>query len=649
MTSSPKTILIVDDNPEDRHTYYRYLHQDTLSTYKIVEAETAEEGLELFYCHNPDLILLDFNLPDGDGLEFIAELKLSCDLGKVKALRDRLPPIIMLTGEGNEAVAVRAMKAGVKDYLVKDKTKGDNLRFAVRSVLEQARLQKLAERNEQRFRISVENMLDCFGIYSSIRDDNNRIVGFHPDYLNDAACNSMLFDWQSKSELSELTVCPYDIFDSQEGLFVLCCQVVETGKAISTEYSWQSPSWKQPDATQFFELRINKLEDGFVAVWRDISERIQIKQALQQNEIKFRALVTQAPVGIFQTDCWGDCWYVNPRWLEITGLSQEEAMGKGWSKALHPEDRARVYKEWYETAATEKEFASEYRFCNSDGKVTWVSGTAVGLYSDRKKLIGYFGTITDISDRKKSEALLQKHKKQLIGINHHLKQTSAQLEKRNRELDEFTSIVSHDLKAPLRAIHNLSEWIEEDLEDKLDDDTRQNFQLLRNRVGRMQMFIQSLLEYSRIGREKTLPEKLAVKNLLIDIIDSLDPPKTFTIVIDEPMPILKTQKIALEQVFANLISNAIKHHHTKTGKINISATETAKFYHFAVADDGAGIAPEHQERIFGIFQTLYSKDDRENTGIGLSIVKKIVENQGGKIELESRLGKGTTFRFSWRK
>ena len=271
------------------------------------------------------------------------------------------------------------------------------------------------------------------------------------------------------------------------------------------------------------------------------------------------------------------------------------------------------------------------------------------MYDDRQKLIGYFGTITDISERKKSEALLQKHKKQLIGINQHLKQTSAQLEKRNRELDEFTSVVSHDLKAPLRAIHSLSEWIEEDLEDKLDEDTRQNFKLLKNRVERMQVFIQSLLEYSRIGREKTLPEKFAVKNLLVDIIDSLDPPETFTIEIDEGMPTLKTQKIALEQVFANLIGNAIKHHHTQAGKIKISVTKTLRFYNFTVADNGAGIAPEHQERIFGIFQTLSSKDSQENTGIGLSIVKKIVENQGGKIELESWVGKGTTFRFSWRK
>ncbi len=165
----------------------------------------------------------------------------------------------------------------------------------------------------------------------------------------------------------------------------------------------------------------------------------------------------------------------------------------------------------------------------------------------------------------------------------------------------------------------------------------------------MQSFIESLLEYSRIGQEKTPPETFSVKDLLVDIIDSLAPPATFAIVIGELMPTLKTQKIALEQVFTNLISNAIKHHPSQTGKIDIATTEDEKFYYFSVTDDGAGIAPEYQERIFGIFQTLSSRDKNENTGIGLSIVKKIVESQGEKIELESQVGQGTTFSFSWLK
>lgn len=638
MSSFIKKILIVDDSLEDRHTYSRYLKQDGIGSYQVIESETGEEGLECYYQHKPDLILLDFNLPDLNGIEFIEELKTNCD---------SLPPIIILTAVGNETIAVKAMKAGVKDYLVKGKTNAESFGLAIRSALEQARLQRLAESKERKFRICVENMLDCFGIYTSVRDDRGEIISFQADYLNQSACQDNLFNLE---EPTNQDVCGSVAFDSQAELFELCCQVVETGKPLAQEYSLYLESEPQETITKVFEIKINKLEDGFVAVWRDITESIEIEKALQQSEAKFRVLVNQAPVGIFQTDCEGDCVYVNPRWLEIVELSLTEAMGQGWSKALHPSDRGRVFDEWYEAAKKGKEFASEYRFqSSSSGKTTWVAGRAVATYNDLGERSGYFGTIIDISERKKTEALLNKHKEQLITINHDLKQTTFLLKKRNQELDDFTSIVSHDLKAPLRAITNLSMWIEEDLEDKLDDDTRHNLQLLKSRVARMGIFIESLLKYSRVGKEKIPTVTFAVKDLLIDIVDSLAPPPEFVINIDRLMPIINTQKIALEQVFTNLIGNAIKHHQSQSGTINISATEDEQFYYFSVTDDGAGIAVEHQERIFGIFQTLSSRDHTENTGIGLSIVKKIVENQGGTIELNSEVGKGTTFRFSWSK
>ena len=245
-----------------------------------------------------------------------------------------------------------------------------------------------------------------------------------------------------------------------------------------------------------------------------------------------------------------------------------------------------------------------------------------------------------------SETELEQQAQKLAQTNEDLVVVNQLLESRNQELDQFAYIVSHDLKAPLRGIDNLSQWIEEDLEDKLDTDTRKNMNLLRNRVQRMNDFINGLLEYSRAGeeREKT---RVDVALLLHEIIDTIAPPPKFAIEIRDNMPVLQTEVLPLQQVFSNLISNAIKHHPRNDGKITISAMKHATYYQFSVEDDGAGIALEYQSKIFTIFQTLNSRDRQENTGIGLSIVKKIVEDRGDKIWLNSTLGAGTTFYFTW--
>lgn len=262
---------------------------------------------------------------------------------------------------------------------------------------------------------------------------------------------------------------------------------------------------------------------------------------------------------------------------------------------------------------------------------------------------GLLGYIAAIKLYYCAERELNVRLKELALINHSLVATNQLARERNQELDQFTYIVSHDLKAPLRAISNLSEWIEEDLADTLESDTKSNLLLLRNRVQRLNSFIDGLLAYSRAGRIKVKPSTVDVNQLLHEIIDSLAPAPGFIINIDDGMPVLQTEKILLQQVFSNLISNAIKHHHQERGIVKISVVERESFYEFSVADNGTGIATENQDKIFEIFQTLTAKDTTENTGIGLSIVKKIIENQGGKIWLESSLGKGSKFFFTWRK
>jgi light-regulated signal transduction histidine kinase (bacteriophytochrome) len=204
------------------------------------------------------------------------------------------------------------------------------------------------------------------------------------------------------------------------------------------------------------------------------------------------------------------------------------------------------------------------------------------------------------------------------------------------------------LKAPLRAISNISSWIEEDLGD-IEAETQNHIHMLRSRLRHMQNLIDSLLNYSRVGKTQIALENISVADLLSEIINSLGVSPEFNIVISPKMPNLLGRKILLQQVFANLISNAIKHHHRENGKIEISAQDLEQFYEFSVTDDGLGIAPEFHHKIFGIFQTLESTSKTDSTGIGLAIVKKIIETEGGTIQLESQVDRGTTFRFTWLK
>jgi PAS domain S-box-containing protein len=229
------------------------------------------------------------------------------------------------------------------------------------------------------------------------------------------------------------------------------------------------------------------------------------------------------------------------------------------------------------------------------------------------------------------------------------KQIQAALEARNQELDSFVYIVSHDLKAPLRAIANLSQWIEEDLAGSLPVANQQQMQLLRDRVYRMEATIDGLLDYARIGRTAGTLESVAVAQLLTETIEWLSPPPTFQIAIAQNLPTIHTNRLLLSQVFANLIGNAIKHHDRVDGSLHLGIAERGEFYEFAIADDGPGIPLEQHERVFGIFQAVNPQKRPDSTGIGLAIVKKIIEAEGGTIRLESKLGQGTTFYFTWPK
>ena len=241
--------------------------------------------------------------------------------------------------------------------------------------------------------------------------------------------------------------------------------------------------------------------------------------------------------------------------------------------------------------------------------------------------------------------------KQLQGLNATLEERvamrTAEAERHVKELEQFAYVTSHDLKAPLRGIANLATWLEEDLRDKLTDATREQLALLRDRVQRMQALIEGLLEYSRIGKTAQSMTDVDSGELLTEIIDSLSPPDGFIVDVAEDMPTLHTDRLHLYQVFSNLISNSIKHARNEHGHVCITPQDQGECFEFTVADDGPGIPPEYHDKVFMMFQTLAVVDYGSNTGIGLALVKKIVQEHGGSITLESAEGNGATFRFTW--
>jgi signal transduction histidine kinase len=223
----------------------------------------------------------------------------------------------------------------------------------------------------------------------------------------------------------------------------------------------------------------------------------------------------------------------------------------------------------------------------------------------------------------------------------------AALESSNRELDQFAYVASHDLKAPLRGIANLSQWIEDDLGDRLDEQSRQHLHLLRGRVVRLENLIGGILAYSRAGRGSSEQATLDVAALVAEVWELLAPPATAQLEVATPLPQLRTHRVHLQQVLLNLIGNAIKYNAERELRITVAAQRSGRRWEFSVADDGIGIAPEFAEKIWGLFQTLERRDKVESTGIGLSVVRKIVESHGGKAWVESELGRGATFWFTW--
>ena len=402
-------------------------------------------------------------------------------------------------------------------------------------------------------------------------------------------------------------------------------------------------SGRRQDGTIFaIEVSLSPLESAsgarlVMATVHDITQRKQMAAALMESESRMRAIFDTAVDAIVTIDEHGIIERFNPAAERIFGYSEAQVAGKNVSMLMPAPYHA-----------MHDGYLSRY-LQTGERKIIGLGREVVGLRQDGSTFpmelavaemkIGerrmFTGVVRNITERKQAE----EENARLI----------QEIRSANEELTSFAYVVSHDLKAPLRAIGSLADWLSTDYADKFDDEGREHMRLLISRVHRMGALIDGILLYSRVGRVKEATVEVDLNRIVREAVDLLAPPPNIAVTIDPILPKIRVEPTRIEQVFQNLISNAIKYMDKAEGKIHIGCVDDNEYWRFSVSDNGPGIEQRHFERIFQLFQTLAPRDRIESTGVGLALVKKIVEMYGGQVSLDSTPGVGSTFSFTLHK
>jgi PAS domain S-box-containing protein len=376
---------------------------------------------------------------------------------------------------------------------------------------------------------------------------------------------------------------------------------------------------------------------------------------LRQGEERFRLAVESAPNAMAMIDRHGAIVLVNRQTEKLFGYSRDELLGLPIERLMperyrhrHPGHRNGVFATPAPTVPDERRMAAgrELHGLRKDGSEFSVEIGLTPIQTDAGMMV--LSAIVDVTERKQAE---QQNLKFNEMLEQQVARRTAQLVAANKELDDFAHVASHDLKAPLRVIDNASKWLEQDLAAHLDDETRDTMRLLRGRVKRMEKLLDDLLQYSRVGRtsEAASDGMVAGNDLVDDILTLLSPPEAFKVTVGPGFAAIRMERMPLQQILMNLISNAIKHHDRKEGRIELEVEDRGGLFAFAVKDDGPGIPAQFHDEIFKIFRTLKPRDQVEGSGMGLAIVRKHIDISGGSLWLESAEGKGSTFHFTWPK
>ncbi len=373
---------------------------------------------------------------------------------------------------------------------------------------------------------------------------------------------------------------------------------------------------------------------GHLWSFKDVTLQKRLRKSLEVEKEKYSSIIANMNLGLVEIGTDKTIIEVNESFEQLSGYTANELRGSKGLQLLF-EDASSLQKFSGEIQLRDEGVASTYEIegLNKSGEKKYWLVSGAPNYTLSGEISGSIGIVLDITEIRN----LQLQKEALV----------EKLEKSNIELQEYAHIVSHDLKSPLRSIYALVSWLKEDNEGKLDEVSLQNFALIESTLEKMEQLITDILNYSSAGAEVPENQSVSLDKVLKDIVQLLYVPENVSIQIQDKLPSLKGDSAKLQQLFQNLLSNAIKFMDKENGFIEVGYKNKKHFHEFYVKDNGMGIEEKYHQKIFEIFHSL--KKGKDSTGIGLSIVKKIVNFYKGDIWVESEPGKGTTFRFTLKK
>lgn len=613
-------ILHLEDNQYDYELISRMLSDAGFET-SIQWASSRDEYLAALENPDFDLILCDFMIPGYNAFGALEDL----------LERTLLIPFICVSGSIGEETAVELLIAGATDYILKDRLA--RLPSAINRALE------LGE--EKRLRIWTQNQLSqSEEQYRELY--NNAVMGLYRTNQQGEVllANQTLLKMLGYSSIDELKKINieergFENF-SERKIFLKLIEKQE-------ELKGHNSRWMRKDGSIIYvreSARLRRDKDGsplyYDGIVEDITEKKIAEDALKKSQQLFHTLALVSPVGIFRTDTTGYTTYVNPRWSELSGIPFEEALGNGWMKGVHPEDITTIMNKWDGACNKKTESQAHYRFVKPDGSIVWVMGYSVPEVIDGET-IGYVGTITDITHIKLFEESLLVAKEKA--------------ERANSLKDAFINNLSHEIRTPLNGIVGMAGIIQEIFEESASPEELGYFNSLVKSTQRLINTVEMLLLMSQLqtGDHKCKPEPTSLSSILERVINDLKEQieeknlKVSVMKLPEDDSAL-VDPVDIKNILAYLIENAVKY--TQKGGVEVSLLDSEESgICISIKDTSIGISEDYLPDLFEPFvqQEMGYSRPYEGMGLGLPIVKKLVDENRGKIEVQSELGRGTTF------